>query len=178
MGVAGSGKTTLSREILHRICAVYLDNNHVADAFYSWTRHGPSYEKLRPSFYRALYTIAEENLMQGNSVLLDVPHVKEMQTHEWRNLIKRIVKRSGAKLAIIRCFCSESVLKQRLRLRGEKRDARKLKHWDEFLVEQPIKVAVPFVHLDVDTRKSLSTNTGAAVRFIQRQLRRAAQSCK
>jgi len=167
MGVAGSGKTTLSAEILRRICAVYLDNNQIADAFFSWTRQGPSYEKLRPGFYRALYTIAEENLKRGNSVLLDVPHVKEMQTHEWRNLIKRIVRRSGAKLAIIRCFCSESVLKQRIRLRGEKRDARKLKHWDEFLVEQPIKVTVPFAHLDVDTEKNLARNVSAAVHYIR-----------
>src|SRR5689334_13383307 len=79
MGVAGSGKSTLSAEILRRICAVYLDNNHVADAFFPEIRRGRRYNALRPGFYKALYTIAEENLKYGSSVLLDIPHVKEIQ---------------------------------------------------------------------------------------------------
>ncbi len=68
MGVAGSGKTTLAREILRRLWAVYLDNNHIVDAFFPHTRNGRAYQKLRPHFYQALYTIVEENLKRGNSV--------------------------------------------------------------------------------------------------------------
>jgi predicted kinase len=166
MGVAGSGKTTLSREILRRVWAVYLDNNHVADAFFPGTRNGRRYEKLRPHLYRALYTIAEENLRAGNSVLLDVPHMKEIQDPQWRRFIKRLAVRTKSQLIIMRCLCSERVLQSRIRSRGEKRDRQKLSHWKEFSTAQPIDVAIPFPHLDIDTEKNLSANTDAAVRYI------------
>jgi predicted kinase len=166
MGVAGSGKTTLSREILRRVWAVYLDNNQVVDAFFPETRNGRRYEKLRPHFYKALYTIAEENLRIGNSVLLDVPHVKEIKDREWRRFIKRLAARTKAQLIIIRCLCSEKILHSRIRSRGEKRDRQKLSRWKEFSTTQPIDVAIPFPHLDIDTEKNLSVNTDAAVRYI------------
>jgi predicted kinase len=166
MGLAGSGKTTLAREILRRLWALYLDNNHIVDAFFPYARHGRAYEKLRPHFYRALYTIVEENLRGGNSILLDVPHVKEMQLPEWRRFIKSLAARTKSKIIVIRCRCSETVLQLRLQARAEKRDQWKLDHWKEFLTQQPIKAAVPFPHLDIDTEKDLSANTSAAVQYI------------
>jgi predicted kinase len=166
MGVAGSGKTTLAHQILQRVWAVYLDNNHIADAFFPDTRSGKNYEKLRPHFYKALYTIAEENLRIGNSVLLDVPHVKEIQDREWRRFIKDMAGRTNSQLVIIRCLCSERVLQSRILSRGEKRDRRKLSRWKAFSSAQPIDVAISYPHLDVDTEKSLSANTSAAVRYI------------
>jgi predicted kinase len=166
MGVAGSGKTTLARRILRRIWAVYLDNNHIVDAFFPDTRNGRRYEKLRPRFYRALYTIAEENLRAGNSVMLDVPHVKEIQDPEWRRFIKHLVARTKSQLIIIRCLCSERVLQSRIRARCEKRDRQKLSRWNEFSTAQPIHVAIPFPHLDIDTEKNLPAITDAAIRYI------------
>jgi predicted kinase len=169
MGVAGTGKTTLAREILRRLWAVYLDNNHIVDAFFLHTRNGRAYEKLRPCFYQALYTIVEENLKTGNSVLLDVPHVKEMQIPKWRRFIKSLAARTKAKLIVIRCRCSENVLRARLQCRGEKRDQWKLKHWKEFSRQQPIDITPAFSYLDIDTGKDLATNARAAVRYIMAQ---------
>src|SRR3990172_13211345 len=122
MGVPGSGKTTLSREILRHIWAVYLDNNHIADAFFPDTRSGVRYEKLRSRFYKALYTITEENLKLGNSVLLDVPHIKEVQAARWRAFIRRLAGKANAEMLVIRCLCSEQTLCRRIRSRGKRRD--------------------------------------------------------
>jgi predicted kinase len=166
MGVAGAGKSRVASEILRRVSAVYLDNNFIADAFYPNTRNGPLYTKLRSGFYKALYTIAEENLQIGNSVVLDVPHVKEMQSSEWRDFIKGLARRSMARLIIIRCFCREETLQARLRARGEARDRWKLKHWQTFLRMQPIKAPIPFAHFNLDTEKNLSRNVDDAVRYI------------
>ena len=168
MGVAGSGKSTVSQEILRRIWAVYIDNNHIADAFFPDTRNASEYEKLRPRFYKALYTITEENLKLGNSVLLDVPHIKEVQTREWRSFIKRLVRRTKAKMVVIRCLCSEKVLQTRIRSRGEQRDRWKLENWKEFLKGQPIEVPITFPHLDIDTERDLRRNVTAAVRYIRK----------
>jgi predicted kinase len=168
MGVAGSGKTTLSKEILRRVSAVYLDNNHIVDAFFPNTRNGKAYMKLRPRFYQALYAIAEENLKVGNNVLLDVPHVKEMQDPNWRAFIKRLVARTGAQLVVIRCLCSDSVLYARLRSRAEARDRWKLQRWKVFLRQQPLNARLTFPHLNIDTEKRSSENVAAAVRYILR----------
>lgn len=166
IGVAGSGKTTLAKEILRRLCAVYLDNNQIVDAFFPDTRNGPQYERLRPHFYQALYTIAQENLRLGNSVLLDVPHIKEVRIPKWRRFINQMVAQTKSKLVVIRCSCSEMVLQSRLRSRGEKRDRWKLAHWKDFLNQQPIKLALPLSHLEINTENDLSTNTRAAIRYI------------
>jgi predicted kinase len=176
MGVAGSGKTTLAKEILRRLWAVYLDNNHIVDAFFLDTRNGRAYEKLRPRFYRALYTIVEENLKTGNSVLLDVPHVKEMQSPKWRRFIKNLAARTKSTLIVIRCRCSETVLRSRLKSRGEKRDRWKLDHWKGFLTQQPIDITPAFPYLDIDTKMNLSKNVKAALRHITGENRQGTSS--
>jgi predicted kinase len=168
MGVAGSGKTTLAKEILRRVWALYLDNNHIVDAFFPETRKGAIYEKWRPHFYQALYSIVYENLKIGNSVVLDVPHVKEMQDRKWRGFMKGLVAGTRSRIVVIRCFCSDSVLRSRLRLRDEKRDRWKLTHWQEFLRQQPIRLPLSFPHLDIDTQADLTANVKAAVRYILR----------
>jgi predicted kinase len=168
IGVAGSGKTRLAKSVLGNIWAVYLDNNHIVDSFFPDARNGKNYEKLRPHFYRALYTIAEENLRIENSVLLDVPHIKEIQIPEWRRFIKRMAVRTNAKLVVIRCVCSAELLRSRLLSRGEKRDRWKLAHWEEFLQEQPIYTFVPFAHLDINSEEDLLTNTRTAIRYIRK----------
>jgi predicted kinase len=175
MGVAGSGKSALSREILRRFWAIYLDNNHIADAFFPDTRKGLKYEEMRPRFYKALYTVTEENLKLGNSVLLDIPHIKEVQTSRWRAFIRRLVRRNKSKMIAIRCLCSEQGLYARIRSRGERRDSWKLRHWRKFLSEQPIDVPIPFEHLDIDTEKNLSRNAGIAVRYISVHLGRSSK---
>jgi predicted kinase len=110
--------------------------------------------------------IAEENLKLGNSVLLDIPHVKEVQLQSWRQSITRLAKKSKAEMVVLKCVCSEGVLKKRLRTRGEQRDRWKLKHWETFLSQQPIDVPVPFDHLTLNTEKDLSANVRAAAHYI------------
>jgi predicted kinase len=166
MGVAGTGKSTLAKEILRRVWAAYLDNNHIADAFFPHTRNGPDYEKARPQLYKVLYRIAEENLNLGNSVLLDVPHIREVQSYKWRAFVTRLATRNNAKLLVIRCFCSEKRLQSRIRSRGEQRDKWKLENWERFLKQQPVALPIPFPHLDINTEKHLSANTDAAIRYI------------
>ena len=167
VGVAGTGKTTLANAILARFPAVYLDNDQIVDAFFPEIRHGRDYQRLRPNFYRALYAITEANLRVGNSVLLDVPHVKEIQIPSWRRFIKRLARRTNSRLVFIRCLCSEEVLRSRLQSRGEKRDQWKLQHWREFLTEQPIDVRIRMQHLDLDTENPVAQNARAATAYIR-----------
>src|SRR5262249_28372519 len=167
MGVAGTGKTTLAKALLKRICAVYLDNNFIADAFFPDTRTDTRYLQLRGKFYSALYRVTQENLRVGNTVLLDVPHVKEMLDPTWRAWLVEFVTTNYVALQIIRCFTSEDVLHQRIRNRREPRDDWKLRNWVEFLEKEPLFAPIPFDHLDLDTSGGdIEGNTARAIKYL------------
>ncbi len=167
MGVAGVGKTAMARQVSSRLHCVYLDNNFIADAFFAETRESSGYRCLRPSFYAALYRIAEENLALGNRVLIDAPHVKQMKKAGWRRWLSDLVRRNRASLKIIRCHCDEHTLQERLAARGEPRDVWKLGHWQEFIGSEPVWVDIPFDHLDIDTMQDVPENVRKIIEYIQ-----------
>ncbi|MFQ5532917.1 MAG: AAA family ATPase, partial [Candidatus Methylomirabilales bacterium] len=163
MGVAGTGKSDLSKAILEQLWAVYLDNNFLADVFSPKSRTDERYLAVRENLYGALYRITEENLRIGTSVLLDAPHIKQVQDPEWRRSIQRLVDETGARLCVIRCYCREQVLRDRLEMRGEGRDRWKLENWEKFLKQEPPRAPIPFPHLELDTEDSLDANVARAV---------------
>jgi len=165
-GVAASGKTTFSKIILQKLHMTYLDNNFIADAFFPDTRNDSAYLKIKPHLYEILYSITKENLLIGNSVLLDAPHVKEMRDPQWRSFISDMVTTLNAKLVVIRCWCSEQTLRDRIASRGEKRDVWKLHNWQQFMLEQPVQMAIPFDHLDINTENNLAENISSVMDYI------------
>gem|GEM_PF-1492545 len=166
MGVAGSGKSELARGILKQISAVYLDNNFLADAFSPVSRSDEGYLAIRDNLYVALYRITRENLRIGNSVLLDAPHIRQVQDPEWCRWIQDLAADAGAWLRAISCYCREQVLRERLEARGEERDRWKLENWHAFLAEQPPRTPIPFPHLDLDTEQTLKANVERAISYI------------
>ncbi len=166
MGVAGSGKSELARAILDQVWAVYLDNNFLADAFSPESRTDERYLAVRENLYTALYRITEENLRIGNSVLLDAPHIKQVQDAEWCRHIQVLAEKAGAWMRAIRCYCSEQVLRRRLEARGEQRDRWKLENWQTFLAQEPSRAPIPFPHLELDTEQPLKGNVARAVSYI------------
>lgn len=169
MGVAGSGKSTLARAILEQVRAVYLDNNFVADAFSPASRTDDYYLAVRENLYAALYRIAKENLLIGNSVLFDAPHIRQVQEPEWSRWIEEFVRDAGAWLRAIRCYCREETLRKRLEARGERRDQWKLEHWQAFVAGQPPRVPIPFPHLNLDTEDLLEVKVSRAVSYVVEQ---------
>ena len=139
MGIAGSGKSVLARAILEQVWAVYLDNNFLADAFSPASRTDERYLAVRENLYAALYRITEENLRIGNTVLLDAPHIRQVQDAEWCRWIQGLAKDAGAWMRAIRCLCSERLLRERLEARGENRDRWKLENWQAFLEQQRLR---------------------------------------
>lgn len=169
MGVAGSGKSELAKAILEQVWSVYLDNNFLADAFSPESRTDERYLAVREKLYAALYRITKANLLIGNSVLLDAPHIRQVQEPEWCLWIQEFAKDAGAWMRAIRCHCREELLWQRLETRGEKRDRWKLEHWRTFLEEQSPRASIPFPHLEVDTEQPLKANVARALSYILKE---------
>lgn len=166
MGVPASGKTEIAKPVIKQIKAVYLDNNFIADSFYPHTRVDKEYKKIRQSIYESLYRITSENLKLGNSVVLDVPHVTHMKDKNWQFEICKLATKANAELKIIRCYCSEEILKKRIIERGEERDNWKLTNWDEFLKKEPILVEIPFDHIDINTEENTEENIKKILEYI------------
>lgn len=166
MGVAGSGKSQFARAILEQVWAVYLDNNFLADAFSPDSRTDECYLAVRKNLYAVLYRVTEENLRIGNSVLLDAPHIRQVQDPGWCRWIDEFSRNAGAWMRAIRCYCREEILRERLEIRGEKRDQWKLENWQTFLAQQPPRVPIPFPHLELDTEDALEANVARAVSYI------------
>jgi hypothetical protein len=58
------------------------------------------------------------------------------------------------------------VLKKRIIDRRERRDDWKLSNWGEFLEREPIRFAVPFPHIEIDTEHDAIENMRTSVRYI------------
>ena len=125
-----------------------------------------TYLAVRLKLYEVIYRVAFENLSARNSVLLDIPHVTQSRDKVWKNRIIRMSKQTGAKLRVLRCVCSEEVLRNRMVARREPRDKWKIEHWDRFLQREPINFEVPFPFLDINTERSIKWNVEEAIRYI------------
>ena len=79
VGVAGVGKSEFSKQVLRRVALTYIDKDTLTDSFFPETRTAPDYVATRDRIYDAMYRLVEDNLREGNSVLLDAPHVKQSQ---------------------------------------------------------------------------------------------------
>jgi len=113
-----------------------------------------------------MWSVAEQNLLNGNSVLIDAPLVKEMQDATECERLRNFVESTQARLCVIRLVCSETQLRRRLESRGLARDLEKLKEWDTWKSEEPIWFAVPFDHHDMSTEDHHTENIEAAIRYI------------
>jgi predicted kinase len=151
MGCAGSGKSTLARQVLQRRPMTYLNKDTVWRHLLKSVKSRDEYLAQRELWYGTLYAVVEENLGMGGSVLLDAPHVRQVQDPRWCLEIQGLVRRAKVRLRCVYCHAAEPTLRKRLRDRGLERDSWKLAHWALFQEAEPIIATVPFGHLMVDT---------------------------
>ena len=167
IGVAGSGKTTLSKMLAPKIPSLYLCSDTITDVLCASDRVSPDYVQLRPRIYATMYAIAEENLRLGRSVLIDAPHLPTIIGGEWPDRMHALAGRAGSQLKVIRLVCPERELRDRLERRGSERDADKLMHWDEHLAECPIFYDVPLGHANLNTERRIEGQLTTALAYIR-----------
>ena len=165
MGRPGTGKSTLCRALLKQVSAVYLDIDSVSDIFREYVRNVSS-RKIANLTLRLIYRIAEQNLKNKSSVLLDLPFVHEMTLEDRRMGLQGLAQRSGAALIIIHCVCSEDELKRRMAARATEQDMAKLKNWSAFQRREPPSVTIPFEHVVINTESDAADNLKCASAYI------------
>ncbi len=129
---------------------VYINKDSLTDSYFPDTRTGSEYEALRPKIYDSMWTVVADNLQAGGSVLVDAPLVKELQSQQQRDEIRVLAERSGACLKVIRVYCSQNTLWERLQRRDSSRDAEKLADRPAFDGSHDPLFHIDWPHLDIE----------------------------
>ena len=145
VGSAGSGKSTVAREIARRCTAVYLDKDRLAgplvEVALSAGGHAPQEredstfyrDEVMPAEYASLLSVAADNLRLGLPVVIDAPFAGYLQDpHFLESATAAALWPPGVHTVVLRVVTSESQTRRRLEARGLGRDHAKLAMWDTY----------------------------------------------
>lgn len=130
-GAAGSGKTTLGRELARRFGTALLDldslTNPLLDELDSvldgphWNSAGPHSERIRAGRYAVLLAAAHDLVEIGQRPVLVAPFTRELTAGaEWERLV---VQLAPAATLVVHVDGSPELLARRRAARGAERDA-------------------------------------------------------
>ncbi|WP_129660592.1 AAA family ATPase [Rothia halotolerans] len=144
LGVAGSGKSTVSRELSRMTGAAYLDKDTVTGPLVEFALNAlgqdPSdresnqiyLDQVMPVEYETLFALARQNLALGNSVVLDAPFVAYLADPAYLETTTAHAKWPETDIRIIHVHASEETIRQRLLERDNHRDRAKLGDWEGY----------------------------------------------
>lgn len=144
VGSAGSGKSTVARELARRCSAAYLDKDALAgplvEAALESAGHSPDEressayyrEQVMPAEYAALFAVAADNLRLGLSVVIDAPFAAYLGRADFLEESARSAGWPDLTPTVLRVFTSEAETRRRLETRALDRDLVKLAQWDAF----------------------------------------------
>jgi predicted kinase len=146
VGVAGTGKTTVARELSAKIPAAFLDRDTVGGRFVEHIlvmnnldpndRDSDFYKKhLRDLEYDTAKDICIENLSAKQNVFMISPFTAELKNKQW---IEKVIGAAGLSKnevdvkVIVVTLSDMDLQKERIVDRQTERDQWKLDHWDDF----------------------------------------------
>ena len=164
-GLPGSGKSSLA-EVLGRKLGIPVFANDWLQAALKRSRLGhEADQKLGFAGYELLTTLAERQLMFGQSAILDSVASTEVVREQWRKLARKY----EATWSVVECVCSdEAVHRQRLESRQ-----RHIPGWDELEWREVERVRSYFApwtdeRLVVDTLKPHEENVRDVLNYLNK----------
>lgn len=144
-GCAGSGKTSLGERLSREIGWMYIDKDTVTRDFTDYIledkgqsrsdRESDLYcNNIRPIEYKITFKVCEENLELGNSVILTIPFIAQIQDYNiWLNMTKEYgIDLDDINVKFVWINHDEGSEFTRVTKRGAERDGYKLNHWEEY----------------------------------------------
>nr|WP_314144323.1 AAA family ATPase [uncultured Rhodococcus sp.] len=171
-GAAGSGKTTLGRELARRLRIPFLDldtlTNPLLDQLDSvldgphWNSAGPHSEQIRAGRYAVLLAAARDLVEIGQRPVLVAPFTRELiGGAEWAHLIAQL---APAATSVVHVDGSPELLAHRRAARGAERDAHRP---TDTPAEKP---RVPHLRVDAElsTEQQVELVANSLERYVQR----------
>ncbi|EFM12321.1 conserved hypothetical protein [Paenibacillus curdlanolyticus YK9] len=160
VGVAGTGKTTVARQLATRIPAAFLDRDTVGGRFVEHMlasngldpndRDSDFYKKhLRDLEYDTTKDICIENLAAGQNVFMISPFTAELKNKQWIEDVLSAAGRTHAEVdvkVIVVTLSDMETQKTRIIDRQTVRDQWKLDNWDAFATRVQF---VPEINWDI-----------------------------
>jgi predicted kinase len=146
-GPAGSGKSTVARELARVTRSVLLDKDGLCGPIVEVAlealgadandREGSDLyrEHVMPSEYRALFAGAGVNLQIGHSVVIDAPFVLYMAESRFFSDTAKRAEWPPVRAVVVRLIAPKELVRTRLVARGLDRDRVKLADWDSYWAE-------------------------------------------
>ena len=100
-GLPGTGKTTLAKELAHRLSALYLRIDSIEQAIVG----SAVLSEVGPAGYFVGYAIAADNLRIGSTVVADSVNPLAVTRDAWRD----VARAKGVRFAEIELICSDPV---------------------------------------------------------------------
>ncbi|MEH7224458.1 ATP-binding protein [Bacillus sp. JJ1566] len=147
IGVAGSGKTEVGKQVSKHLNYVYIDKDTLTRPYTekflktSSPNQDPNdresafyLEHVRPLEYLISLNVAEENLRLGNHVVISAPFLSEAKMTNWikKEVLvgRRLMRKIDVK--VIWVESDRETERKRIIQRGAERDKWKLFHWDQY----------------------------------------------
>lgn len=111
-GLPGTGKTTVSKALAARLCAVYLRIDTIEQAMKS-----AGAERIGPAGYTVANALAEANLLLGHSIVADCVNPVRDSRLGW----SKVAAQASARLVDIHLICSDAA-EHRRRVEGRSAD--------------------------------------------------------
>lgn len=145
-GCAGSGKTTLGKALAKKLHWTYIDKDTITRDFTDMfllnkgkskdDRESDIYcNEIRPVEYKNTFTVCQENLDLGNSVILTIPFIEQIRDYsKWLDMITEYgLNLENISTKFIWINHDENGELTRLTKRAAERDGYKLRHWADYL---------------------------------------------
>lgn len=140
-GCAGSGKTTFGKKLARKHKIAFVDKDTVANDFTDFvlsnsnSRESEDYVKeIRPLEYLSTFRICHELLECGQSVVVAIPFISEIQDYDkWEDLARMTgINELDVNIVFIWIEHDEEKEYQNIVKRNAPRDHYKIENWEEY----------------------------------------------
>jgi len=191
-GIAGSGKTTILKEVVPRVRdSLYVQKDSINDTFLMPFNHSGVIETYVPigapisretnhyhkyvkfQTYHSMLSLAKDNLLLGKHPMLDGNYTKEIRAGYIEKVVDPFFRKTPHRRKIVFCHAPESVIRKRLTQCGTLlRDADKLRsarRLEKFIIEQPpLPLEIDdYDHIKVNTAQPIGKNIKAILAYLQ-----------
>lgn len=170
-GLAGSGKTTLARELASLLKVNRLSTDDARQEMFAQdaASHGYGEGKYSPEarlrVYERLITEAKTLLSMGHSVVIDGSFL----TREQVELAQRLAADASARLLVVECHCPDEVadarIENRLAAGGDSSEARRETRARQQEAQEPLPEGVE--HIALDASQQVESQAASVLRTLQ-----------